>query len=89
VTILYLPPFDPMNTECIGPNEIVVQNASASAGVHFVSLRSGFNQLSETGRAPYGFANTRFNEGHWNRHGHRVAAEILAEDLKPILNAIY
>lgn len=80
VTLLYLPPFDPADPNRKMTNEATLEAAARASGIRFVSLRSRFAAIAATGHAPYGFRNTRFNQGHWNRYGHAAAAELLFED---------
>lgn len=89
VTILYLPPFDPTSPGTEAQNESILRSAAVRAGIHFVSLRNRFASLAAAGHAPYGFANTRFNHGHWNRHGHQAAADLLVEHWNQIQHAIH
>jgi lysophospholipase L1-like esterase len=77
LTILYLPPFDPKRVDAEEPAEAFVRVECEKSGVQFASLREKFHELHESGRCPYGFENTRFNEGHWNRYGHQAAAAVL------------
>jgi hypothetical protein len=89
VSILYLPPFDPQDPETVTKNETILRMAAERSGIHFVSLRGRFAQLAAAGHAPYGFTNTRFNQGHWNRYGHEAAADLLVQDWNRIQDAIY
>jgi hypothetical protein len=77
LTLLYLPKFDPANPGGETATERALHGLAEEHGVRFVSLREKFPELAAAGRAPYGFANTRFNWGHWNRYGHQAAAELL------------
>lgn len=46
-----------------------------------VPMREAFGALRESGRSPYGFANTVPESGHLNRHGHRAVADAVAAEL--------
>jgi hypothetical protein len=52
----------------------------AQAGFDVVALGEPMQRHAElTGEYLHGFANTRAGSGHWNRAGHRVAADLLAQ----------
>jgi hypothetical protein len=89
VTLLYLPRFDPLDPGRETANEAALRRMAEKSGVHFVSLRERFRRLAAAGHAPYGFSNTRFNQGHWNRHGHEAAADLLLEECKRIEHAFH
>lgn len=80
LTLLYLAKFDPADPTKEAEIEKALHGLALKYGVRFVSLREKFPELAAAGQAPYGFGNTRFNWGHWNRYGHRAAAELLAEE---------
>ncbi len=77
LTLLFLPRFDPQNPGEETETEKVLRGLALKHGVRFVSLGRKFPELAAEGRAPYGFGNTRFNWGHWNRYGHQAAADLL------------
>jgi hypothetical protein len=89
VTLLFLARFEPGALERESPAEKLVKKAAIAHGVHFVSLRERFQDLAGAGRAPYGFPNTDFNKGHWNKYGHAAGAEILMQEYKRIRNDIH
>lgn len=79
VTFLYLSPFDPREPERVEPeNEARFFAHCAAAGLRCVSARASYARLAAEGKAPYGFANSAYNEGHLNRDGHGAIAEALA-----------
>jgi hypothetical protein len=80
LTLLYLPKFDPQSPSQETETEKELQGLAEKYRVPFVSLRKKFPELAAAGKSPYGFENTRFNWGHWNRYGHRAAAELLVEE---------
>ncbi len=80
LSLLYLARFDPKHPLAEAGIENTLHELAQKYGVSFVSLREKFPELAAAGRAPYGFSNTRFNWGHWNRYGHRAAAELLFEE---------
>lgn len=84
LTLLYLPNFDPLNPSNESETEKKLQELAAKEGVRFVSLREKFPALAGAGHAPYGFSNTRFNWGHWNRSGHEAAAAVLFEESRQL-----
>jgi hypothetical protein len=84
LTLLYLPNFDPKFPAKESEAEKTLEKLAKRQGVRFVSLREEFPALAEAGHAPYGFSNTRFNWGHWNRDGHKAAAEVLFEELQQL-----
>jgi hypothetical protein len=84
LTLLYLPNFDPKFPAKESEAEKALRGLAEKHGVRFVSLREKFPALAEVGRAPYGFSNTRFNWGHWNRDGHEAAAKVLLGELRQL-----
>jgi hypothetical protein len=80
LTLLYLARFDPNNPGEETGIEQRLHGLARKYGVSLVSLREKFPELAAAGHAPYGFSNTRFNWGHWNRYGHRAAAALLFEE---------
>jgi len=86
VTLLFLPPFDPKAPSEETEAEVRLRHLAKQCGVHFVSLRERFPQLAAEGHAPYGFSNSAFNAGHWNRYGHQAAADILFAESQRIEN---
>lgn len=84
LTLLYLPKFDPKDPLKEMEIEKVLKGLAEKNGVRFVSLRERFPELAATGQAPYGFDNTLFNEGHWNRYGHQAAAQLLVEECRKL-----
>ena len=81
LTLLYLPPFDPRDPSAPTEGEALLRNLAGKNGIRFVSLKDSFQEMARNGRAPYGFSNTKFNYGHWNRYGHEAAAQLLFSDL--------
>jgi hypothetical protein len=84
LTLFCLPQFDPQNPSQESETEKALQRLAVKAGVRFVSLREEFPALAKAGHAPYGFDNTRFNWGHWNRYGHAAAAEVLLKESRQL-----
>jgi hypothetical protein len=80
LTLLYLARFDPSNPTKETETETALHGLAEKHGVPFISLREKFPELAAAGHAPYGFSNTRFNWGHWNRYGHQAAAELLFDE---------
>jgi hypothetical protein len=89
VILLYLPQFDPLQPGRETENETLLRKAAQAQGIHFVSLREKFPELAAAGQAPYGFVNTRFNAGHWNRYGHQAAADLLFDEYQRISHAVH
>lgn len=56
----------------------------AASSASCVNLRDAFPSFARVGRAPTGFANSRFGRGHLNREGHAASAELLARELGKI-----
>ena len=84
LTLLYLARFDPNKPSKETETERTLHGLAEKNGVPFISLRKKFPELAAAGLAPYGFSNTRFNWGHWNRYGHRAAAELLFEECQEL-----
>lgn len=80
VTILFLPQFD----ERPGDVEKRVLGECVSRGLSCVDLRSTFPEFANAGRAPYGFPNSSFGEGHLNLAGHAAAARLLVDELRKL-----
>jgi hypothetical protein len=89
LTLLYVAPFDPKNPSKESEGEVLLRKSAASTGIRFVSLRDKFPGLAQKGRAPYGFSNTQFNQGHWNSYGHEAAAQLLFNDLMTMSYGIH
>ncbi|HLH52762.1 MAG TPA: SGNH/GDSL hydrolase family protein [Verrucomicrobiae bacterium] len=81
LTLLYLPRFDPRNPAAPAADETTIRELAQKNGLRFVSLGASFAQIARSGESPFGFDNTEFNAGHWNRYGHAAAAQLLAADL--------
>ena len=86
LTLLFLPPFDPASPNTQTKTERFFRNLATTHDIRFVSLGEKFPELAAKGLAPYGFENTRFNYGHWNRYGHRAAAELLFKECQELEN---
>jgi hypothetical protein len=89
VILIYLPDFDPLQPDRETENEVLLRKAAQAQGLHFVSLREKFPGLAAAGQAPYGFVNTCFNAGHWNRYGHQAAADLLFDEYLRITHALH
>lgn len=61
------------------------------SGVHFVSAERSFLEYwkSSGGEFPHGFSNSRPWEGHYNREGHRLVAEVIYEWVKENSHVVY
>jgi hypothetical protein len=82
LTLLFLAPFDPKDPSGQTEQERLLQKLATANGVRFVTLRDKFQDMEKIGKSPYGFNNTLFNYGHWNRYGHAAAAQLLLTDLR-------
>jgi lysophospholipase L1-like esterase len=60
-----------------GDAERRFQEWCRARGARCANARPAFEALLAAGRSPFGFANTRFGQGHLNREGHRAVAEAL------------
>ncbi len=56
----------------------------AAATLSCVDLRVAFDDFRIRGRAPFGFPNSYFGQGHMNAEGHRAAADLLAHELSSL-----
>lgn len=79
LSILWLSSFDPAAPARSTPVETRVAAQAAARGIGFVATRARFDTLER--RAPFGFADSGYNQGHLNLHGHRIAGELLAEEI--------
>jgi hypothetical protein len=82
VTFLFLSPFDPKAPDVPSRVEGVFTDACRANGWSCVALRSGYAAFAARHAAPYGFPNSGFNVGHMNPEGHRLAADLLAGELR-------
>ncbi|HEU4408033.1 MAG TPA: hypothetical protein VFS43_22415 [Polyangiaceae bacterium] len=83
VTFLYLSPFDPREPTRLEPEtEARVFSHCAARGLRCVSARASYPRFAAEGKAPYGFSNSAYNEGHLNRDGHAAIAEALTEHFR-------
>jgi hypothetical protein len=89
VTLLFLPAFDPRDPARESPTEARLRAWAEEAGLRFRSLREQFPALARAGVSPYGFSNTRFNYGHWNRYGHAAAAAVLTDEYQKISHDLH
>jgi hypothetical protein len=78
VTMFFVPDFFPPATEA----EKRFEAWCAERQVSCVNLRDVFADFERRGRAPVGFANSRFGFGHLNPEGHAAAADLLAIELE-------
>lgn len=84
VTLLLLTSFNPLGPARLGPAEERIAASARELGLSIVRLDQGFAALPPAA-APYGFDNLLgFNSGHMNRWGHRLAADLLAVELRRI-----
>lgn len=79
LSLLWLSSFDPATPAQPTSVEARVATHAASRNIAFTATRGRFGELGE--RAPFGFADSGYNQGHLNVHGHRIAGALLAEEL--------
>jgi hypothetical protein len=82
LTILYLPELDPHDAGRKSEIGRWLEERCRKTGTSFVSLADAFPDFLARGHSPYGFNNTKFNEGHMNAAGHAAAAALLAHELE-------
>jgi hypothetical protein len=80
-TLVYIAPFQPWGQPQRTPLERRFFAACREQSVDVLDLSEGHAWLRQQGRAPQGFANSRYNKGHANRWGHRMIARVLARHL--------
>jgi hypothetical protein len=80
VTFFFIPAFQPTESPI---EQRFLMNCRA-ANQSCVDLRAAFGGFSAKGRAPFGFPNSRFGEGHMNAAGHRAAAALIAAELSSV-----
>jgi hypothetical protein len=80
VTFFFIPSFQPAQS----PIERRFLMNCRAANRSCVDLRAAFGGFSAAGRAPFGFPNSRFGEGHMNAAGHRAAAMLMAAELSNV-----
>ncbi len=82
LTILYRSPdCAPGARACQEPLDLQVEQEARALGISFVSLADSYPAALARGEMPTGFPNTAPFVGHWNRVGHRIAAEAVAPEL--------
>ena len=86
VTLLFLSSFDPERPLATTRTEREVALSAGTLGLGLVSTRLENSRSLARGRAPYGFSNSGFNEGHLNPAGHRAAGNVLALALRDLSN---
>lgn len=82
VTFLLLLPFDPFVPMRRTSVEEAFRTACRFHGWSCLSLRSEYDRFAAEHTSPYGFPNSGFNVGHMNPLGHKVAADLLARELR-------
>jgi hypothetical protein len=59
-----------------------IAKVAANLGIQSIMLAPRLQEIAQREKVYlHGFPNTRMGTGHWNEAGHRLAAEVLAQDL--------
>lgn len=75
---------DHLGTDDVTYSERRIQKLGETEGFQVVGLAERLGKFSETTQAHlHGFPNTELGTGHWNATGHREAAKIVAEAIRP------
>jgi hypothetical protein len=82
ITFAIIAPYVPHAPDDVSAAERRMMAHCMARGYSCVSTRVGYRRFSETGRAPFGFATSSFNEGHLNAAGHALLARVIAEELR-------
>jgi lysophospholipase L1-like esterase len=82
VTFMLLPTFDPLHAGVVDSVEMAFASACRQNTWSCVNLRAGYTWFAVRHLSPFGFANSSFNVGHMNVLGHRLAARLLAKELR-------
>jgi hypothetical protein len=85
LTILLLADFDPHDPGRVSEIGRWLAERCAATGISFVTLGSASPDFLARGHSPYGFGNTKFNDGHMNVEGHAAVAELLARELERVI----
>jgi hypothetical protein len=84
LTLLLLTSYNPLGPSELCPEEKQIDTLAREKGIGIVRLDEAFNRLPP-GVSPYGFDNlSGYNTGHMNSVGHKIAAELLSDELKRI-----
>jgi hypothetical protein len=82
ITIVFLPSFRARRPHVVESEvERRVREACAVSKIGFASAGDEFERLGQQMKAPYGFENRFFADGHLNRDGHAAVAQALAETI--------
>jgi hypothetical protein len=81
LTILYIANFDPRQPQTPSETETLVMGAAEKLDLRVANTRAAYAYLALKHVAPFGFANTVYNYGHWNGYGHGAAAAQLSAEL--------
>jgi hypothetical protein len=84
VTFLYLSDLDYADPRRKTEAEERFEAYCRESGASCVSFRPEYPRLAQAGISPFGFANTRFNFGHMNDEGQRLAATILLREMETL-----
>ena len=82
ITFALIAPYAPHAPDDVSVVERRMTAHCAARGYSCVSTRVGYRRFSETGRAPFGFTTSAFNEGHLNAAGHALLARVIAGELQ-------
>jgi lysophospholipase L1-like esterase len=84
VTFLYLAVYDPEHPIGGGVTDVEQRLVAVclDRGWSCVNLRDAFPDFAARRIAPFGFANTAYNNGHLNADGHQAAAMLLEREME-------
>lgn len=82
LTVLYCSPgASPRNPAVKNALDLLVEESARKQNISFVSLCGAYNTALLRHEMPNGFANTQPFTGHWNRYGHKLAADAVTPEL--------
>ncbi len=84
VTLLLVPEYDPEQPLAQASLESRILAHCRARAMSCLTPRALYPRLTGTGRAPFGFPNSRFNAGHMNATGHGFCAEALTSELERV-----
>lgn len=82
LSLLYLPAFAAPQGKLGSSVQARIGELCRIHGIDYVDLGEQFTDLVQQGHAPFGFPNTRYNDGHLNPRGHAAVSRALIRALQ-------
>jgi len=84
LSLLFVPQLDRFQGPLPGHSDRRIVEECRRRGLSLLDASADLQELWRQGRPPAGFFNSSFNQGHFNRHGHRALASTLARGLQEL-----